>query len=162
MARKTSKKRTRQTKVAATTPVDFGLLENFIGFKLRRAQDVSFQAFMRRTGLGSLRPGRFSLLLLIANNPSLNQTLLGEAVGRDKSTITPAVRDLEKAGLIVRQRLASDQRAYTLRTTAAGRRMLNKLMLHARAHEAELDRIVGRKDKARFAELLQRITAALS
>ena len=51
--------------------VDFGPLEEWIGFNLRMAQDASFQAFSRRSQEIGVRPGRFATLTLIGRNPGL-------------------------------------------------------------------------------------------
>ena len=100
---------------------DYGPLADWIGFHLRMAQIASFQAFAREVGEVDLPPGRFALLTLIGRNPGISQTVLSRAAGRDKSTLTPALRDLKRRGLIERQRLASDRRSYHLTLTPAGR-----------------------------------------
>ena len=43
-----------------------GLLDDYIGFHLRLAQNASFRAFKRHTGDRDLRPGWFAVLTLIA------------------------------------------------------------------------------------------------
>jgi DNA-binding MarR family transcriptional regulator len=141
--------------------VRLGPLADFIGFHLRMAQEVSFQAFARRVGEVELSPGRFALLMLIGENPGISQAALGRASGRDKSTLTPALDDLERRGLVRRERPASDRRAYALTLTEAGAAMLATLTEHARAHDRALDRIVGSGEKARFLRTLRRIAAAL-
>ena len=67
------------------------------------AQIASFQAFAREVGEVDLPPGRFALLTLIGRNPGISQTVLSRAAGRDKSTLTPALRDLKRRGLIARE-----------------------------------------------------------
>jgi DNA-binding MarR family transcriptional regulator len=141
--------------------VRLGPLADFIGFHLRMAQEVSFQAFARRVGEVELSPGRFALLMLIGENPGISQAALGRASGRDKSTLTPALDDLQRRGLVLRERLASDRRAYALSLTEAGTAMLATLTEHARAHDRELDRIVGGAEKARFLHILRRIAIEL-
>ena len=138
-----------------------GPLADFIGFHLRLAQEASFQAFARRVGEVELSPGRFALLMLIGENPGISQAALGRASGRDKSTLSPAVDDLQRRGLVVRERPAGDRRAYALSLTEAGAAMLATLTEHGRAHDRELDRIVGGAEKARFLRILRRIAIEL-
>jgi DNA-binding MarR family transcriptional regulator len=140
---------------------DLGPLKNYIAFQLRRAQDVSFQAFARRVGESDLSPGHFAILAVIAENPGLNQTSLSQATGRDKSTLTPALKGLEKHGLISRTRSEVDRRSYHLHLTEAGHKHLARLMTHAEAHDRKLDEIVGEFHKPLLIHLLERIVAEL-
>ncbi|HXY99302.1 MAG TPA: MarR family transcriptional regulator [Stellaceae bacterium] len=149
----------RQRRGAADgEPLRLGPLADFIGFHLRLAQEASFQAFARRVRDYQMRPGRFAVLALIGENPGISQTALGRAAGRDKSTLTPALNDLVRRALVKRRRVASDRRSYALSLTAKGRRLLDELTLHARAHDRVLDEIVGLKHKAEFIRTLRRLT----
>lgn len=138
-----------------------GPLANFIGFHLRIAQEASFRAFAQRVGDPDLKPRRFAVLTLIAENPGLTQTALGRAAGRDKSTLTSTLDDLVKRGLVSRERAPHDRRSYTLTLTPAGCALHQRLMAAARAHDRELDRIVGAGRKAEFLALLRKIATEL-
>jgi len=138
-----------------------GPLSNFIGFHLRIAQEASFRAFAQRVGDPDLKPRRFAVLTLIAENPGLTQTALGKAAGRDKSTLTSTLDDLVKRGLVLRERAPKDRRSYTLTLTPAGCALHQCLMASARAHDQELDRIVGADKKDEFIALLRRISTEL-
>ena len=142
--------------------VCLGPLKDHIAFQLRRAQDMSFQAFARRVGRNDLSPGHFTILVLINENPGVNQTNLSHATGRDKSTLTPALRELEGRGLVLRERSKLDRRAYTLNLTPAGRAHLDELMVHAQAHDRVLDAIVGAFHKPLLIHLLEQIVDGLS
>jgi DNA-binding MarR family transcriptional regulator len=165
MTEPSQKSRRRDATTDATTPWDgqlrLGALSNAIGFHLRLAQEASFQAFARHVDKIDLRPGRFAILALIDENPGLSQTSLGRASGRDKSSLTPALNDLVRRGLVLRQRLPHDQRSYALSLTDAGKALLEDLLVHARDHDRELDQIIGNANKAEFIRLLRRITMAL-
>jgi len=147
---------------AGGTELRLGRLEHYLGFNLRLAQEASFQAFARRTGFADLRPARFAILALIDANPGVSQTALSAAAGRDKSTLTPALADLERRGLIRRERAAHDRRSYALRLTDDGRAVLRELARHAAAHDRLLDRLVGLENKAAFLAALRRIAMGLS
>ncbi|MEJ2377269.1 MAG: MarR family transcriptional regulator [Pseudolabrys sp.] len=142
-------------------PINFGPLENWIGFNLRMAQDATFQAFSRRYLEIGESPGRFATLTLIARNPGISQTELSLANGRDKSSVTPVVEDLVRRGLVERKRVRSDRRTYRLNLTPAGRKTLATMTRVARKHEANLERIVGRRDHARFLAILKKIGAEI-
>ena len=133
-----------------------------IAFQLRRAQDVSFNAFAHRTDQSDLGPGQFAMLTIISENSGINQTLLSQVTGRDKSSITPALKRLEKQGYIKRERSSTDGRAILLSMTETGQQSLAKLAEHARAHDAELDRIVGEAHKPLLLYLLDRIVTEMN
>ena len=78
--------------------LSLGVLDDYVGFHLRLAQNASFRAFKRLTGERSLRPGWFAVLSIIDANPGITPMALSRASGRDKSTITPVLRDLAARG----------------------------------------------------------------
>lgn len=142
--------------------IRLGPLADYAGYHLRLAQDASFQAFANRVGRGDIRPGYFTLLTLVRENPGITQTAISQASGRDKSTLTPAMRYLEDNGYIERHRAASDRRAYGLHLTPLGEEAIALLSGHASAHDQELDRIIGAERKAAFIGILRDIVAALA
>lgn len=137
-----------------------GVLDGFIGFHLRLAQDASFRSFAQRAGRDDLKPGRFAAMMVIHNNPGINQTALGRAVARDKSTITPLLQGLERQGLVERRAPASDGRSFVLNLTPAGEELVRALLARAREHDRKLDEIVGDR-KQEFVRLLKRIAQEL-
>lgn len=139
--------------------IDYGLLEHWIGFNLRMAQDASFQAFSRLSKEIGVKPGRFATLTLIGNNPGISQTALSRANGRDKSTLTPLLADLVRRGLVRRTRMRADRRIYRLVLTAAGERLLRQLNACARAHERKLDTVIGARERTQFLRLLRKVAA---
>jgi DNA-binding MarR family transcriptional regulator len=141
--------------------VEFGPLARWIGFNLRMAQEATFQSFSRRSKEVGERPGRFATLTIIARNPGISQTELSQANGRDKSSITPVIEDLVRRGLVERKRVRSDRRAWRLTLTGAGKATLATLMRCARAHERNLDRVIGRRERTRFLATLKKIAAEI-
>ncbi len=144
------------------TAGDLGPLKSYIGFALRRAQDASFQAFARRVGEANLSPGHFAILKVIHERPGISQTQLSYAAGRDKSTLTPTLKELERRGFVRRERLETDRRIYMLYLLEAGEAQLLKLSIHAQDHDRMLDRIVGQHNKSLLLHLLDRIAEELS
>ncbi|SEQ95230.1 DNA-binding transcriptional regulator, MarR family [Faunimonas pinastri] len=145
---------------ADTSLLNFAELDGVVGFHLRRAQEASFRAFASSAGEGDLRPGRFAALMLIGNNPGITQISLSRAIGRDKSTLTPLIRDLQARGLIHREQAETDRRAYRLTLTPDGETMLERLRIIAAEHDRKLDEIIGER-KTEFITLLRRIVTAL-
>ncbi len=138
-----------------------GPLADTLGFQLRLAQEAAFAAFARRAGDAGLRPGRYALLTLIAENPGLSQSALSAAAGRDKSTMTPAIADLDRRGLVRRVRSEQDRRSYALTLTDKGESTLRALRAHAEAHDRRLDALVGPNERPAVMAALRRLAAGL-
>ena len=147
---------------AAPGNIDLGWLGETVGFHLRTAQEAAFHAFARRGGSASARPWRFAILALIDANPGLTQAALARALRRDTSSLTPALDDLTRRGLVIRERVQDNRRSYSLTLTSAGRRAMRELMATAVEHEREIDRLVGRANRADFIGTLRRIAAGLT
>jgi DNA-binding MarR family transcriptional regulator len=163
-----SQKRPRRSKAAraaakgsaakrSTRSIKLGPLADWVGFRLRMAQESSFEAFSRLSREIGENPGRFATLTLIAQNPGISQSTLGRAAGRDKSSMTPVLDDLVRRGMVARIRTDADRRAYRLTLTGAGLKTLSRLSACARRHERNLDRIIGPRERARFMRVLGRI-----
>lgn len=150
-----------QAATAAENP-SYGSLADSLAFHLRLAQEASFNAFAKRVGQTDLRPGRYAVLTLIGENPGISQTVLSQASGRDKSSLTPALDDLESRGLVRRERVVTDRRSYALYLTPQGDKALAVMDQQAQLHNAALDRIVGPEQRAQFMKTLQRIATALA
>ena len=155
------RKPARAAEAAGADGIRLGLLGDYVGFYLRMAQDASFRAFARHTGVRDLKPGRFAAMTVIANNPGITQADLGRAIARDKSSVTPLIQELETRGLVARQRSPRDRRSIALSLTAAGEETLRQLTAHAVAHDRKLDAIVGRY-KPDFISLLKKIADDLA
>ncbi|MGN6095135.1 MAG: MarR family winged helix-turn-helix transcriptional regulator [Bosea sp. (in: a-proteobacteria)] len=133
---------------------------DLVGYYLRIAQEASFQAIRKGAGAEDLKPGWYTLLTIIAENPGLPPSDISRLIGRDRSTLTSTIKLLNARGLISRRRSRADQRSYGVRLTAEGEAMLEKLKRIAHAHDARLDAIVG-ADKAHFIAILRRIAEEL-
>ena len=140
--------------------VNLGALDGYIGFHLRLAQNVSFRAFKRLTGVTNLRPGWFAVLSIIGDNPGITPVTLSRASGRDKSTITPILRELLRERLIRRESVPNDRRSYALSLTPQGWEALAHLAVCAAEHDRELDAIAGDQKPALLA-LLRRFETEL-
>ena len=140
--------------------VRLGPLRAFVAFHLRLAQDASFRSFAKHTGRRNLKPGRFAAMMVIHNNPGITQVALGRAIARDKSTVTPLIQELQRHGLVRRRPSAMDRRSITLTLTRSGEAVLADLLVHARAHDRQLDAIVGNR-KAGLIALLRKIVDGL-
>jgi DNA-binding MarR family transcriptional regulator len=141
-------------------PIRLGKLADTLTFQLRRAHGAAFRTFKRQAGVRELRPGWYAVLSLIDDNPGITPVALSRGSGRDKSTITPILRDLSRGQLIRRTPVPGDRRSYGLDLTASGEVALAHLAAAAESHDRELDAIVG-EDRAVLMQVLGRLITEL-
>lgn len=118
--------------------ISLGVLNDVIGFRLRRIQNELSRTFGERVGRKELRPGGFSALALIAANPGLSQTTLSREIGFDKATVVAIIDSLEQLGWAVRQRSSIDRRRHSLFISVEGEVALARLREVALANESRI------------------------
>lgn len=131
-----------------------------IGYHLRVAQEVSFQAFSAMLEKTDLKPGWYSILTILSEHEELTPSELSKVCGRDRSTLTSTLKGLSIRGLIERRQNPDDQRSYSVSLTKEGREMYSRLHAFAQEHDRRLDEIVG-KDKDILIAILARIVDSL-
>ena len=149
----------------ASRQIDRGPLTGFYGYNLRIAQTAVFAHFARTVGQvdgDEISPGRFSLLTLLGSNPGMNQTDLSRAVGLDKSTLTPALDQLERKGIILRERTVNDRRTYALSLSPKGHAMLARLLARVEKHEEAIVAPLTAGEKVALLRLLKKIARGLN
>lgn len=140
---------------------DLGPLENSIGFHLRRAWNAALQLFTILMGDEDLGPGHCNVLILAHLNPGITQIALSRATGRDKSTLTPTLRELESRGLIERRRIPTDKRSYTITLSRDGEKKVKDILVWARIQNETFDQLIGSEKRAELVNLLRHISTSL-
>src|ERR1700674_712553 len=85
--------------------LDIGVLNDHLGYFIRRLQVWVFQDFIRTLAPVDIRPAQYSVLVVIAGNPGLSQSDLAACLGIERARLVRLLDKLEKRGLT--QRLAS-------------------------------------------------------
>jgi len=122
--------------------VDYDVLDDLLGYSLRRAQVAMFMAFHAATRGEDITPPRFTSLVVVGANPGMTQSVLGEVLGIARSGAKMLVDWMETRGLVERRRHEGDGRAWGLHLTRQGERLVKDMKR----------RVVGR-DRARAARL---------
>ena len=86
-------------------------------------------------GEKNIRPGLFSLLVLVGANPGIAQIELGTHLGIDKASIVALLDRLEKAGMLDRLRCTRDRRRQGIYLTSRGTEALESLVAAVRTLE---------------------------
>jgi DNA-binding MarR family transcriptional regulator len=125
------------------------------------ADRATVEDIARRSGF-DLPPASWSLLEHLDARGALRVSDIAACHGVDISSITPRLKRLEAAGLVARERVPTDARAFLIRITREGTRALESV--HA-ARRDILGRLVGDVDTADLAvaaDVLARIAHRLS
>jgi DNA-binding MarR family transcriptional regulator len=158
-ARKNTPPRTRRSKQSEwlTTPINVGILPNLLGFNIRRAQIALWRDFGRSVAAGTVRPGMFSLLVLVEANPGIAQVDLSRELDQDKATIVGLIDGLQKRRWLVRRKSSVDARRHGIFLTAAGRHGLDALRREMLEHEQRFTRLFSPEEMTTLITLLRRI-----
>ncbi|MFM2399764.1 MAG: hypothetical protein RL341_1921 [Pseudomonadota bacterium] len=153
MAKRVNSARTVDIELPADAPgsmqrvpgLDYGVLDELMGYALRRAQNALYLDFYAATEDFGLSPQRFAALVLIERNPGIRQGLLGQAMGIDRSGALRLVDWLEARHLAVREPSAEDARVWGLHLTIPGRRTLAAMEHAVRQHDQALVTALGKQ-----------------
>jgi MarR family transcriptional regulator, temperature-dependent positive regulator of motility len=91
---------------------------------LHRAGQCAGDIFHAEMKDGDLTPRQLAVLVTVAGNEGLSQTGLVDRTGIDRSTLADIVRRMQRKGLLQRRRTREDARAYAVKLTDEGRRLL--------------------------------------
>lgn len=148
------------TKTAKPGNLNLPEREMIIGYKLRRAQLLVFQDFLRSFAKMKLRPAEFSVLAMIARTPGLKQSEIAEALGIKRANFVALMDGLEARGLADRRKGDVDRRSHSLHLTPEGERFVRKMVAVWHDHEERMiERLGGAQERDRLIELLERLLA---
>lgn len=138
---------------------ELGVLDELVGYHLRRATAVIGNDFARVTAGTGMRQVLFGILSVIAANPGINQGSVGRALGIKRANMVSLVNELVEADLVVRETATEDRRAFALTLTSTGARKMTATLTLIRAHEDRLLADLSAADRATLIGLLARIEA---
>ena len=136
-------------------PLDIGVLNEHLGYFIRRLQVWVFQDFIRTLAPVDIRPAQYSVLVVIAANPGLSQSDLADRLGIERARLVRVLDKLEKRGLTQRLASPTDRRSHALRLTREGQKLLKRATILAAAHEAKLIEKLGAEQRKSMLALLQ-------
>jgi MarR family transcriptional regulator, temperature-dependent positive regulator of motility len=126
---------------------------------LHRAGQCAAEVFQTELGSGDVTPRQFAVLVTVSQNEGLSQTHLVDRTGIDRSTLADIVRRMLKKGLLQRRRTREDARAYAVKLTEEGWRVLKSVDPLARKVD---ERIMASLPAAQRERLLQDLNAIVT
>ena len=138
-----------------------GRLERSPIHLLHRAGQCASDIFQGEMGLGDLTPRQYAVLVAVSQNEGVSQTHLVEKTGVDRSTLADIVRRMLKKGLLQRRRTKDDARAYDVKLTDEGWRVLKAADPLAKRVDDRILAALPGQQRERFLQDLSAIVEAL-
>lgn len=140
--------------------VGFPLSESS-GFLVRDTNRAFQRLLERRIAAFGLKRGQWYFLRVLWAEDGLSQRELSERVGTMEPTTVIALRSMERAGLVRRERSEQDRRKAQVWLTPKAKRMRTELLSVARGITDEAEEGINRTDLAQFRRTLTRMTENL-
>ncbi len=137
--------------------IEYGVLDDLVGYALRRAQIAIYEDFETALGAFEVTPQRFAALVVIGENSGITQALLGRVLGIARSGVVQVVNGLQTRGWVTREADSGDARARLLTLTPAGRSHLNAVRRRVRAHDRRVSKSLSAAERVDLVGLLDRL-----
>lgn len=138
----------------ARRDVDLDVLNQHLGYFLRRAQVWVFQDFIKTLSVIDIRPAQYSVLVVIGANPGLSQAELADRLAIERARLVHMLDHLQKRGLTERLPSPTDRRSHALQLTREGQKVLKRAKALAAKHEARLAEKLGPDAREQVLNLL--------
>ncbi|RAU22439.1 MarR family transcriptional regulator [Paramagnetospirillum kuznetsovii] len=133
------------------------MLDDIVGYRLRRAQVLVYQDYVRTVGSLDIRPAQFAAMTIIGANPGLSQTTLATTMGIDRSGAVILIDALEGKGLAARVPSKVDRRTYAIMLTDKGATTLAELKRMVAEHDNRVTACLGPEERVQLNSLLLRL-----
>jgi len=131
------------------------------GYLVRDAHRAFQRLLERRIAPYGVTRGQWYFLRVLWTTDGLSQRELSARVGMMEPTTVIALRSMEKAGLIRRERDGDDRRRVRVLLTGKAKRLRNELLGVARTITDEAEEAISARDLASFRRVIARLTANL-
>ena len=115
-----------------------------------------FRDFFAAFAPFDIKPAQYSILTIIESNPGLKQTQVCDALGIKRTNFVAMIDELERRGLMRRDKSPGDRRSHALVLTFAGAELMPKLHETSAAHEQGLIDALG---SVRHKDMLRTLNA---
>ena len=140
--------------------VDVSPLTHLVGYAASRAAIAMKRVFERHLGPLGLKVVDFSILVLVAANPEINQKQIGQALGISAPALAVMVDRLAERGWVERVRSDRDRRTMHLHLTVSGQDLMRRAERIAATMEDGALRMLSTAERALLIELLMKVVNA--
>jgi DNA-binding MarR family transcriptional regulator len=127
---------------------------------LRRANQFANDLYTEEQDSKALTQRQFAVLFAVDQQEGVSQTALVRATGIDRSTLADMIVRMQNKDLLARKRTEEDQRANSVKITAAGRRALKSAMPAVTKAEARILEALPARMRTDFIKCLTLIAQA--
>jgi DNA-binding MarR family transcriptional regulator len=133
------------------------VLEEQVGFLLRRAQQRHTSIFAARIGRHQLTPTQFAALAKIHDEGIVSQNRLGRLTAMDPATMQGVIARLFDRGFIARAPDPKDRRRSLLRLTPEGQSAFNDAAANGKTISRETLSPLDARERTAFLRLLAKL-----
>lgn len=151
-------KPTAPKSTVSKAPSADSLLQQFVGYRMKRAYLLVQDDLESTLAPFGLRTGTFSALAVVVASPGISQSDLGAKLKIKRSGVVVVIDELERAGALKRKPVKGDRRTNALTVTAQGRRLWEQVEKAVQFHEASLFSDLSPDEVIHLHELLGRIS----
>jgi len=137
--------------------LDYDVLDELLGYALRRAQVGMFLAFHAATRGLDITPPRFTALVIVGANPGIGQSALGQVLGIARSGAMMLTDWMEVRGLAERRRRPNDGRAWGVHLTARGEKLVASMKRRVIAEDRKRAGVLDARERRELLRLLNKL-----
>lgn len=139
----------------------WGLLSGAMGTTVRLLRNELTTRIVAAYEPFALRSGALSTMVLIDANPGCSQSEIARELAMDDSAMVAIIDELEKRGLAVRSRSATDRRRNTLSLTPDGKAFMMSMLEQGLGVEKPIREALSPEEMTTLLHLLRRAYTAL-
>jgi DNA-binding MarR family transcriptional regulator len=143
--------------ISRVAGLDYGVLDELLGYSLRRAQVAMFLAFHSATKGQHITPPRFTALVVVGANAGISQSTLGAVLGIARSGAMLLTDWMVGRGLVERRRRPNDGRAWGLHLTPRGAQALDKMQAAVLAEDRRRGAKLSAAERRELLRLLEKL-----
>jgi DNA-binding MarR family transcriptional regulator len=133
--------------------------QSCLSMALRQAARALTQRYDAAFSVAGIRSTQFSVLVALAQAPSVPLSRLAEALVMDRTTLTRNLTPLLRRGL-VEESAAEDKRVRSYALTARGKQLLTRALPDWKGAQARILRALAKEDAEQLRRILRAVVAA--
>lgn len=143
--------------IARVPGLDYDVLDELLGYALRRAQVGMFLAFHAATRGQEITPPRFTALVVVGANPGIGQSALGQVLGIARSGAMMLTDWMQERGLVERRRRPNDGRSWGVHLTPRGDKLIAAMKRRVAAEDRKRAAVLSPRERRELLRLLNKL-----
>ena len=143
--------------IKAVREISERLLNDSMGYAIRRAQIRSYDMFFRFLKDEDISPAKMTVLALIGVHQGISQSALAKQLGVNRAAMVKVIDALELQQLIERSPTDGDRRSYSLLITSQGQSKLKALQRKTEKYEQALTQALTEPERQLLISLLDKV-----